>query len=115
MSQRGAVLARTTDLLFATRIGDAASAARRAYRTAPDDVAMDAALRETSPSLVLIDLSCGPVPPVAQAYKHAHPDARIVAFGSHVDRDALAAALHAGVDDAWPRSVFVQRLRELLA
>jgi hypothetical protein len=34
------------------------------------------------------------------------PAARIVAFGSHVDEDAAAAARAAGADVVWPRSRF---------
>jgi DNA-binding NarL/FixJ family response regulator len=40
---------------------------------------------------------------------------RIVAFGSHVDTDLLAAARDAGVDDVLPRSVFFRRLPEVLS
>ena len=36
----------------------------------------------------------------------AIPDARIVAFGPHVDEDATAAARAEGADVVWPRSRF---------
>ena len=34
------------------------------------------------------------------------PDARIVAFGPHVDEDAATAAHESGADIVWPRSRF---------
>lgn len=34
------------------------------------------------------------------------PNARIVAFGPHVDEDAASAARAAGADAVWPRSRF---------
>ena len=36
----------------------------------------------------------------------ALPEARIVAFGPHVDEDAAAAARESGADLVWPRSRF---------
>ena len=38
--------------------------------------------------------------------RRALPDARIVAFGPHVDEDAATAAREAGADVVWPRSRF---------
>lgn len=40
---------------------------------------------------------------------------RIVAFGSHVDREVLDAARAAGCDEVLPRSAFFARAAELLA
>lgn len=41
--------------------------------------------------------------------------ARVIAFGSHVDEDTLAAARAAGCTEVLPRSQFFRRLSELLA
>ncbi len=41
--------------------------------------------------------------------------ARVVAFGSHVDRDRLAAARAAGCAEVLPRSAFFSRVADLLA
>ena len=38
--------------------------------------------------------------------RHAVPDARIIAFGPHVDEDAAANARAEGADVVWPRSRF---------
>jgi hypothetical protein len=52
--------------------------------------------------VVLVDLvGHGPALPALRA---ARPHARIVAFGPHVDADALAAAQAAGADLVLPRS-----------
>ena len=40
------------------------------------------------------------------ALRRALPDARIVAFGPHVDEDAAITAREAGADVVWPRSRF---------
>ena len=40
---------------------------------------------------------------------------RVVAFGSHVDRELLDAARAVGCEEVLPRSQFFSRLRELLA
>lgn len=39
----------------------------------------------------------------------------VIAYGSHVDRERLAAAEAAGCRDVLPRSAFFSRLAELLA
>ena len=39
--------------------------------------------------------------------------ARVVAFGSHVDKQLLAAAKEAGCEEVLPRSAFFSRVREL--
>jgi DNA-binding NarL/FixJ family response regulator len=113
----GAVLAVVVDVLFATRITEAARLAGRTCRIVSDAPGAEAAHRELSPSLILVDLS---LPPAVHAcVLHAAsarraPGARIVAFGSHVDRETLEAARAAGADEAWPRSLFVRRLDELM-
>jgi len=43
---------------------------------------------------------------VMSALREALPDARIVAFGPHVDEEAAATARAAGADVVWPRSRF---------
>jgi hypothetical protein len=41
--------------------------------------------------------------------------ARVIGFGSHVDRDLLAAARAAGCDQVLARSAFFSRLPQLLS
>ena len=59
--------------------------------------------------LVIVDLSR---PGVLEALPEGR---RTIGFGSHVDRDLLAAARAAGVDEVMPRSEFFRRIRELLS
>lgn len=61
--------------------------------------------------LVLVDLSR---PGVVEALSELK-GVRTIGFGSHVDRDLLAAAAAAGCDQVLPRSKFFAELHELLA
>jgi hypothetical protein len=47
--------------------------------------------------------------------RRALPDARIVAFGPHVDEDAAATAEADGADIVWPRSRFFRDPKAALA
>ena len=60
--------------------------------------------------LIVLDLAAGIDPAAAAAIGPP-----VVAYGSHVDSEALAAAVAAGCADALPRSVFFRRLPALLA
>ena len=109
------IVALETDLFFAVRIESAV----RAAGAQPELVGDGAALREAIdrwPELVIIDLAvAGWEEPVRRA--KSLPDTRpipIVAFGSHIDTQALAAARKAGCDHAWARSRFTAELPDLL-
>lgn len=60
--------------------------------------------------LIVLDLAAGIDPAAAAAIGPP-----VVAYGPHVDGDALASALAAGCADALARSVFFRRLPALLA
>lgn len=71
-------------------------------RSAADDALTDAVV-------VLLDLALGIDPASVVA------DGRtVIAYGAHVDDDALAAAKAAGCADALPRSIVFRRAAELL-
>lgn len=53
--------------------------------------------------VVIVDLARAPA---IAAIRASHPNTRIVAYGSHVDQDAMEAARAAGADDVLPRSKF---------
>lgn len=61
--------------------------------------------------LVIVDLSR---PGVLEALAELG-DVRTIGFGSHVDRELLAAATAAGCDEVLPRSRFFADLHTLLA
>ena len=63
----------------------------------------------TTADLILLDLSTGIAP--ADAVAIGPP---VIAYGPHVDADALEAALDAGCREALPRSMVFQRIPELI-
>jgi uncharacterized protein len=110
------VVALEADLFFSVRIEDAA----RAAGAHPVVVASAAALWEAIeawPELVLIDLAAAQGWDETVRRAKSLPEYRalpIVAFGSHVDTDALKAARQAGCDHAWARSHFATELPQLI-
>lgn len=67
-------------------------------------------------TLVLVDLGLRAADAVAaiRALKARAPLPRVVAFGSHVDGETLAAARAAGADRVLARSAFSAKLADLL-
>ena len=110
-------IAVVTDLIFQSRITGTAAQAHVACRVVRDVQALESALVEQSAKLVLIDLSVESVgvKELVDSVRQHVPAARIVAFGSHVDREVLDAAAQAGADDVLPRSAFVRLLPALLS
>ena len=95
-------MAVTRDLMDASRI-----------RSAVPEAVVVADLDGPAPvgaDLIVLDLAAGIDPAAAAAIGPP-----VVAFGPHVDGEALAAAVAAGCSDALPRSVFFRRLPALLA
>jgi len=66
--------------------------------------------------LVLVDLTLErlSLPSVVRAVRAGATQAKIVAYGAHVDRAALADATEAGCDQVLTRSQFNQQYAELL-
>lgn len=96
------LVAVTRDLMDASRIRSAVpGAVVVADLDGPAPVGAD---------LIVLDLAAGIDPAAAAAIGPP-----VVAFGPHVDGEALAAAVSAGCSDALPRSVFFRRLPALLA
>lgn len=82
------------------------------FRSAAPDVTIvrsvaDEALADAQ--IVLLDLALGIDPAEIVGDGRA-----VVAYGAHVDDDALAAAKAAGCVDALPRSIIFRRAAELL-
>jgi hypothetical protein len=103
------VVAYVPDLMDRSRISGAAGVAGTAVEL--EFVASPGALRvaASSADLVIVDLGRPGVIDVL-----ADVAARTVGFGSHVDKDLLAAAHAAGCDQVLARSAFFGRLRSLL-
>jgi CheY-like chemotaxis protein len=106
------------DLLFGSKIREAARAAGVDLRFArtPDEILRHA--REAAPSLAVFDLDNRATDPIAaiQALKRDPTLAgiRIVGFVSHVRADLVSAARAAGADEVLARSAFVAQLGDIL-
>ena len=103
------------NLMFASRVSGAASALKIPLQilASPADMAQKLSA-ETR--LVIIDLGQSgiDVPQIVAQVREKSPSARVVAFGSHVDVEALAAARAAGCDEVMPNSQFDRTYVELL-
>ena len=109
-------LAVVSDMIFASRISAAARDAGVECVIVKELSALQGALERAEPKAVLVDMSCDGIAPeeAILAVKAKTPESRVIAFYSHVQTELLVKATDAGADDVWPRSVFVQRLREVL-
>lgn len=105
------------DLMFTTKVTSTARSLSARVLVAGDATLAASMITQWSPSVVLIDLNAGPAatPEAIVAYRSAMAGVgAIVAFGSHVDTAALAAASAAGCDEVMPRSKFSAELPALL-
>jgi CheY-like chemotaxis protein len=112
------VIALVSDLMFASRIREAALARGTALRSARSPEALLSACREERPSLVLADLDDSRVRALeaVQALRQdpAFSDLAVIGFVSHVDAERARAAQAAGCSRVLARGAFVQLLPQLL-
>ncbi len=112
------VIVAVDDLIFSSRISSAAKALGVAITFARSPEAIVAAVRDTSPRLVILDLNSQRVRPIeAVAALKADPalaTVPIVGFVSHVQTALIAEARQAGIDQVLARSAFVTQLPQLL-
>jgi len=113
----GKTLFVSDDVFFWARVHGVAKTLGRDVTRVADDAAMEAAFKEGGISRVIVDLGARGVNVLAWAarWKGATPPPRLIAFGSHVDEAALAAARNAGFDDVMPNSRFNRQLADWLA
>ena len=101
------------DLMFTSKVTGTARAVG-VNVTAIRNVERLVALAETEPpSCVILDLhnTTLDLPALMSSLREKCPTMpRVIAFGSHVDVDLLAAARQAGCDRVMPRSQFVKQL-----
>jgi hypothetical protein len=105
------------DLIFTTKIKATAAGLGYQIRVARDAMPAESLIAEQRPLVVLVDLTAGDLcsPSALSAYRNlTGPDVWFVAFGPHVDADALAAAKAAGCQIALTRSKFSAELPELM-
>ena len=111
------VLAVAPDLIFRGKIKTAAAIQGVAVRMVTQTSSALAALRETPCTRILLDLTEVLDDPIAliASLRAVAPSTPIVGFCSHVQTALKQRALEAGCTAVLPRSVFVQRLPDLLA
>ncbi len=105
-----AIAALTADLMFAARIRGAAPAAVTVQ-------SLETLLERVGEGtrLILVDLQAREAVAAVKRVRERAPAARVVAFGPHVNEDALSAAELAGADRVMPRGAFVRELSALVA
>jgi hypothetical protein len=105
------------DLIFTSKVAGTARALGRQVLTAGNAALALAMVEQWRPRAVFVDLAAGELvaPAAILALRQAAgPEVTFLAFGSHVDTDALAAAAGAGCDPVLPRSKFSAELPELI-
>ena len=85
----GGAIVVSRDLMMRTRLEDAARAAGHAILSASSD---------TAPSVVLVDLDADGAMDEVRTMRERFPEARVVAFVSHVDRARWDEASSLGVE-----------------
>ena len=112
------ILVLTADPALQDQIEKAAGAENQETLFSSDEDVALAALQETTPELLLVDLAIATLdaPSVIERLKHNPATAKIplVAFGNSLRADLLQDAKEAGADQALPRAAFNQQLSELI-
>jgi CheY-like chemotaxis protein len=105
----------SADLMFASRLLGAGQALGVPVASAARQAALAEKLTGDC-KLVLVDLALDglDLPAAVAAVRAAAPQARVVAFGAHVNEAALAAAESAGCDVVLTRGQFHKQYAELL-
>jgi DNA-binding NarL/FixJ family response regulator len=104
------------DLIFTSKVTGTASALGHRVIVAGNVALASAMLAKWSPVVVFVDLAGGDLvsPASIAKYREIAPSMPFLAFGSHVDTQALADAASAGCDPVMPRSRFSNELPALI-
>jgi ABC-type sugar transport system substrate-binding protein len=106
------ILMLVPDLMFATRIEDAGKYLNYKVQSIAPNEDADAAIARTAPALVVVSLDAPNWENAVQAAKRA--GARVLAFGSHKNVEAMQTAKAAGCDEVVARSRMANELPNLL-
>ena len=113
------VIAAVSDMLFASKIRGTAEHLNVTVYFARTEAGLSDAAKADVPALIILDLHDTRLDPFALAARlKADEQLRavpVVAFFSHVETELRRKALEAGVEHVLPRSVFTQRLGEILS
>ena len=105
------------DLIFTSKVTGTASALGHRVVVAGNVALASAMLAKWPPVVVFVDLAAGDLvaPSAISSYREvAPPGTPFLAFGSHVDTQALAEAKEAGCDPVMARSRFTSELPALI-
>jgi CheY-like chemotaxis protein len=105
------------DLIFTSKVTGTARALGYRMLVAGNVELAATMIAQWRPCVVFVDLGAGELvsPEALLHYQSlAGPGTHFVAFGSHVDTQALATARAAGCDPVLPRSKFAAELPELI-
>ncbi len=105
------------DLIFTSKITGTARELGHRVVVAGSVPLASTMIEQGQPRIVFVDLSAGDLVsiPALLAYRKIAPaETTFLAFGSHVDTNALAAARSAGCDPVLPRSKFSAELPALI-
>lgn len=108
------VVALVNDLIFESRIAAVADALGAPVRIARTAEAVLAAISHAERLIVDLHAEAVDSLKLIKDARGARPDLEIIGIFSHVQIDRKKAAEQAGASRVLPRSVFVQRLKELL-
>jgi hypothetical protein len=105
------------DLIFTTKIKGTAADLGYTMLVASTQSQAESTIARCRPPVILVDLTAGQMAEsgALRAYQVlAGADAWLIAFGPHVDGDALAVAKAVGFHVVLPRSIFTAKLPEYL-
>jgi CheY-like chemotaxis protein len=105
------------DLIFTAKVTGTARELGKRVMVAGNLALATAMIAQWRPRVVLVDLAAGDLvaPPALTAFRQQTGSrTAFVAFGSHVDTQALADAKAAGCDEVMPRSKFSAELPALI-
>ena len=105
------------DLIFTSKVTSTARTLGVRVLTAGNLALASSMIEEWRPRVILVDLAAGDLasPPALLAIRRViGPETTLLAFGSHVDVDALDAARASGCDPVLPRSQFSAQLPDLI-
>ncbi len=105
------------DLIFTSKVTGTAAALGHRVVVVGDPARASALIAAGPPAVVFVDLAAGDLvaaPALRRFQAEAAAGTPFVAFGSHVDVQALADAAAAGCDPVMPRSRFTAELPALI-
>jgi CheY-like chemotaxis protein len=112
------VLAVMSDLLFRSKIDDAAQRAGLPLRAAKSLEQLERHLANGLPALAIVDLECDTIDPTAAIRRlRAAPEGAalaIIGYAGHTNADAIAAGRAAGAGVVLARSAFTAQLIALV-